>query len=321
MKTRIETDLLGEIQLDDSMYFGIHTYRALQNFKISKSRISDFPLFIKSLVLTKKPCALANEELATIPKEKTRLIFKACNQILSDIDKYAWYFPTDVFQGGAGTSVNMNANEVIANVALEIMGEAKGSYHMLNPNDHVNKCQSTNDVYPTAFRVAIYYYMTELLERLRTLISSLEAKALEFKPIIKMGRTQLQDAVPMSLGDEFGAWAANLKEEVKSLETCRDLILELNLGGTAIGTGVNAPAEFSDLAVDQLKQLTGINFVKAENLIEATDSLSLNQRAKRPPITGFVLMKAQTELGYQPRSLERGLALVDKQLKQLSHSS
>lgn len=270
MNTRIESDLLGKAEIDDSKYFGIHTLRALQNFKISNSRISDYPLFVKSLVITKKACALANGELGTIPREKSELIIKGCDEILSDVQKYAWYFPTDVFQGGAGTSVNMNANEVIANVALELSGQAKGSYDILNPNDHVNKCQSTNDVYPSAFRVAIYFYMTELLSKLETLIGSLEAKASEFKEVLKMGRTQLQDAVPMSLGDEFGAWATNLGEEIKNLKNCRDLILDLNLGGTAIGTGVNAPEEFSQLAIDHLNELSGVSFTKAENLIEAT---------------------------------------------------
>ena len=270
MKTRIETDLLGQLEIDDSKYFGIHTLRALQNFKISHSRISDYPLFVKSLIQTKKACALANGDLGTIPKEKSAMIIEACDKILADVDKYAWYFPTDVFQGGAGTSVNMNANEVIANVALEMRGLPKGSYEILNPNDHVNKSQSTNDLYPSAFRVALYFYMSELVEKLQILIGSLEDKANQFKGVLKMGRTQLQDAVPMSLGDEFGAWATNLKEEIKTLNTCRDLILDLNLGGTAIGTGVNAPAEFSELAVSYLGELTGVKFLKAENLIEAT---------------------------------------------------
>lgn len=270
MKTRVESDLLGQIEIDDSKYFGIHTYRALQNFKISNTRVSDYPLFIKSLVLTKKACALANGELGTIGKEQAAMIVGGCDQILTDVDKYAWYFPTDVFQGGAGTSVNMNANEVIANVALELFDQPKGKYELLNPNDHVNKCQSTNDVYPSAFRVALHLYMTDLLEKIEVLIGSLNSKAVAFKQVLKMGRTQLQDAVPMSLGDEFEAWATNLREDIKSLTTCRDLILELNLGGTAIGTGLNAPEQFSQLAIDHLNALTGITFIKAENLIEAT---------------------------------------------------
>ncbi|MEP2937447.1 MAG: aspartate ammonia-lyase [Gilvibacter sp.] len=270
MKTRTETDLLGDIQLDDALYYGVHTWRAIQNFKISKSKISEYPLFIKSLVITKKACAAANKKIGTIPQEKADMILQACDEILQNLDVYAQYFPTDVFQGGAGTSVNMNTNEVIANVGLTLNGHAKGDYDILNPNDHVNKSQSTNDAYPTAFRISLYLYINLLLEKLDVLIESLDAKAVAFKEVLKMGRTQLQDAVPMSLGDEFGAWATNLKEETKSLTRCRNLILEVNLGATAIGTGVNAPEDFSDCAIGFLKQFTGGDFVKAENLIEAT---------------------------------------------------
>ena len=153
METRTETDLLGSLKVNQDSYYGIHTLRAMNNFKISSSRVGDFPLFVKGMVLTKKACASANKEIGTIPEDKCDLIINACDQILKDVDKYSHYFPSDVFQGGAGTSVNMNTNEVIANVALEMIGEKKGSYDILNPNDHVNKSQSTNDAYPTGFRV------------------------------------------------------------------------------------------------------------------------------------------------------------------------
>jgi aspartate ammonia-lyase len=198
------------------------------------------------------------------------MIIEACDEILENLESYLPYFPSDVFQGGAGTSVNMNTNEVIVNVALSMHGHAKGSYDILHPNDHVNKSQSTNDAYPTGFRVALYFYMNQVMDCLDMLIEALDKKAAAFEPILKMGRTQLQDAVPMSLGDEFGAWATNLKEEIKNLTHCRDLILEVNLGGTAIGTGVNAPRDFSALAVHHLVEETGAPFVVAENLIEAT---------------------------------------------------
>lgn len=270
MNTRTETDLLGTIELNDSLYYGVHTWRAIQNFRISKSKISEYPLFIKSLVITKKACAAANKKIGTIPQEKADMILRACDEILDNLNNYTIYFPTDVFQGGAGTSVNMNVNEVIANVGLVLNGRKKGEYAVLNPNDHVNKSQSTNDAYPTAFRVSLFLYINLLLEKLEALIASLDAKAAEFEKVLKMGRTQLQDAVPMSLGDEFGAWATNLKEELKSLNRCRDLILEVNLGATAIGTGVNAPEHYSQCAIDFLKQFTGGDFVRAENLIEAT---------------------------------------------------
>jgi len=159
MKTRIEEDLLGTMAIDSEAFYGIHTQRALANFKISKSKISDFPLFIKGLVITKKACACANREIGTVAEDKAEMIIKACNEILTNLDKYLVYFPLDVFQGGAGTSVNMNVNEVIANVALVANGYKKGQYEVLHPNDHVNKSQSTNDAYPTGFRVALYFYL------------------------------------------------------------------------------------------------------------------------------------------------------------------
>ena len=270
MKYRTELDLLGELEIDNDQYYGIHTQRALQNFQISNSRICDYSIFIKGLILTKKACAAANEELGTIPKEKTDMIIAACDTLLKDLKSYLKYFPLDVFQGGAGTSVNMNVNEVIANVGLNLQGYELGNYEVLNPNDHVNKCQSTNDAYPTGFRVAIYYYMIHLIECIQYLIDDLDLKAKEFENVLKMGRTQLQDAVPMSMGDEFGAWATNLKEEIKNLEYNRDLILEVNLGATAIGTGVNAPKNFSDVSIRYLNEFTRATFTKAPNLIEAT---------------------------------------------------
>lgn len=268
--TRTEVDLLGQMEISDELYYGIHTQRAVNNFQISQTKIGDFPIFLKGLILTKKACAYANKEIGSIPEDKADMILEACDELLNNLSKYSPYFPSDVFQGGAGTSVNMNTNEVIANVGLELNGHPKGSYDILHPNDHVNKSQSTNDAYPTGFRVAIYYYINYLLEKLNHLNTSLDKKAAEFEKVIKMGRTQLQDAVPMSLGDEFGAWSANLKEETKSLRNARDLILEVNLGATAIGTGVNAPKGFSDISIGYLSQLTKANFVKSANLIEAT---------------------------------------------------
>lgn len=270
MTHRTEVDLLGSMDVAQDSYYGIHTQRAIQNFVISNARVGDYPLFIRGLVLTKKACAHANQEIGTIPRDKTEMIIQACDELLDNLEKYQPYFPVDVFQGGAGTSVNMNTNEVIANIALELNGHPKGSYDIVHPNDHVNKCQSTNDAYPTGFRVSVYFYINQLIERISYLIDAFEKKGEEFADIIKMGRTQLQDAVPMSLGDEFNAWAANLKEEIKFLQITRDLVLEVNLGSTAIGTGVNAPAEFSETAIKYLREFTGSAFVKAPNLIEAT---------------------------------------------------
>lgn len=270
MQTRIEEDLLGELEIDNDVYYGIHTQRAINNFKISKSKILDYPLFVKGLIITKKACACANREIGTISSSRADMIIAACDEILANLDTYVKYFPSDIFQGGAGTSVNMNANEVIANVALEMNGYEKGRYDILHPNDHVNKSQSTNCAYPTSLRVAIYYYMNHLLEKINLLTTRLDIKGTEFKKVLKMGRTQLQDAVPMSLGDEFSAWAANLKEETKMLKMCRDIILPVNLGGTAIGTRVNAPNGFSKLSVGYLAKFTKASFVEAEDLIEAS---------------------------------------------------
>ncbi len=270
MKYRKEVDLLGELDIPQDVYYGIHTQRAIRNFQVSNIKIGDFPSFIKSMVITKKACALANKQLQTIPAKKADMVIDACDEILTNLPDYLQYFPVDVFQGGAGTSVNMNVNEVIANTALALNGYELGNYDVLNPNDHVNKSQSTNDLYPTGFRVAIHQYMNRLIVRLNYLIEQFDRKAIEFKEVIKMGRTQLQDAVPMSLGDEFAAWATNLKEEIKNLENNRDLILEVNLGATAIGTGVNAHKDFSNVSIGYLRQLTRVDFVKAPNLIEAT---------------------------------------------------
>ena len=270
MKNRVEEDLLGSMEIAKYLYYGIHTQRAIDNFKISKARISDYPIFIKGMILTKKACACANKEIGTIPTDTANMIIQACDEILNNVSKYTKYFPVDVFQGGAGTSVNMNTNEVIANVALELNGYELGNYDVVHPNDHVNKSQSTNDAYPTGFRIALYYYIDYLIEDLSSLIKEISVKSVKFSKVLKMGRTQLQDAVPMSMGDEFSAWATNLREEIKSLRNVRNLILELNLGGTAIGTGVNAPKNFTQVSINHLQEFTGVKFVKAHNLIEAT---------------------------------------------------
>lgn len=268
--TRIEHDLLGEKEIPKNAYYGIHTLRAMENFNITPSCIGDYPIFVRGMVMTKKASALANMELGTIPEDKAAMIIKACDELLENGEKYYSSFKTDIFQGGAGTSVNMNTNEVIANIALELYGHEKGQYDILDPNDHVNKCQSTNDAYPTGFRVALYFKMGLLIEELEKLVESFSLKGKEFASVLKMGRTQLQDAVPMSLGQEFEAFAVTMKEEIKTLKMSQELILEVNLGATAIGTGINAPKEYSALAIKHLAKITGANFVPAENLVEAT---------------------------------------------------
>ncbi|GLT13078.1 aspartate ammonia-lyase [Vibrio algivorus] len=266
---RIEEDLLGTREVPAEAYYGIHTIRAVENFNISNATISDVPEFVRGMVMTKKAAALANKEIGVLPADISDYIIQACDVILST-GKCMDQFPSDVFQGGAGTSVNMNTNEVIANLALELMGKEKGEYDFINPNDHVNKSQSTNCAYPTGFRIAVYNSIMKTIEAVEYLKGAFDLKSTEFDTIIKMGRTQLQDAVPMTVGQEFHAWSVTLNEEVRNLQYISKLLLEVNLGATAIGTGLNAAPEYQALAVKHLSEVTGLECVPAEDLIEAT---------------------------------------------------
>ncbi|OEF29414.1 aspartate ammonia-lyase [Vibrio rumoiensis] len=266
---RIEEDLLGTREVPVDAYYGIHTVRAVENFNISKVTISDVPEFVRGMVMTKKAATLANKEIGVLPADISDYIIQACDVILST-GKCMDQFPSDVFQGGAGTSVNMNTNEVIANLALELMGKEKGEYDIINPNDHVNKSQSTNCAYPTGFRISVYTSIMKTIEAVEYLKGAFDLKSQEFDTIIKMGRTQLQDAVPMTVGQEFHAWSVTLNEEVRNLQYISKLLLEVNLGATAIGTGLNAAPEYQALAVKHLSEVTGFECVPAEDLIEAT---------------------------------------------------
>lgn len=210
---RIEEDLLGTKEVSNEFYYGIHTLRAIENFKLSNQKISDVPELVRGMMLTKKAAAMANSELGAVSPEIADKIIEACDLILTT-GRFVDQFPVDVYQGGAGTSVNMNTNEVLANVALEIMGLEKGRYDVINPNDHVNKCQSTNDAYPTGFRIAVINSTDILLDALTDLISAFDTKAAEFKTVLKMGRTQLQDAVPMTLGQEFHALLSHCEKKL-----------------------------------------------------------------------------------------------------------
>lgn len=269
MLTRTEVDLLGEREVPADAYWGIHTLRAVENFNISNVTISDVPEFVRGMVMVKKATALANGELGTIPAHIAKAIVNACDAVLVD-GKCMDQFPSDVYQGGAGTSVNMNTNEVIANLALEILGHKKGEYQHLDPMDHVNASQSTNDAYPTGFRIAVYNSIMKLVTKVLYLQQGFENKAKEFEKVLKMGRTQLQDAVPMTVGQEFQAFSVLLDEEVGNLKRAAELLLEVNLGATAIGTGLNTPEGYAELAVKRLSEVTGLPCVKAPNLIEAT---------------------------------------------------
>jgi len=264
---RIEEDLLGTREVPADAYYGVHTLRAIENFYISNNKISDIPEFVRGMVMVKKAAALANKELQTIPKSIANAIVAACDEVLNN-GKCMDQFPVDVYQGGAGTSVNMNTNEVLANIGLELMGHQKGEYQFLNPNDHVNKCQSTNDAYPTGFRIAVYTSVVKLIDAIKQLGEGFENKAVEFKDILKMGRTQLQDAVPMTLGQEFHAFNVLLNEETKNLLRTAELLLEVNLGATAIGTRLNTPDGYQQLAVQKLAEVSNLPVVAAEDLIE-----------------------------------------------------
>uniref|UniRef100_A0A1B0C7D0 Aspartate ammonia-lyase n=1 Tax=Glossina palpalis gambiensis TaxID=67801 RepID=A0A1B0C7D0_9MUSC len=246
---RIEKDLIGIREIPSEAYYGIHTLRAIENFKISKMTIGDYPELIRSMVIVKKASAMANLKLKILSKNIAKIICASCDQILKKNNLYMHQFPIDAFQGGAGTSVNMNINEVLANIGLELMGHKKGEYQFLHPNDHLNLSQSTNDAYPTGL--------------------SLKNKSKEFANIIKMGRTQLQDAVPMTLGQEFYAFHTSLKKEKINLLYISKLLLHVNLGGTAIGTKLNTPEGYQDTVIKQLSKVSGVPCIAAKDLIEA----------------------------------------------------
>ena len=267
-KFRIESDLLGELKVPADAYYGVQTQRALNNYRISNTRMCDYPEYVISIAYVKMAAAEANAELGVLDRTIADAIIAACREIVDG--KFHDQFPVDMMQGGAGTSVNMNANEVIANRALEIMGHKKGEYQFCSPNDHVNCAQSTNDAYPTAFRYTFVRMNKHLVKSLEDLIAAFRAKGEEFKHIIKMGRTQLQDAVPMTSGQEFNAFANNLQEEIANLERNAVLLREINMGGTAIGTGLNAVPGFADLCTIRMSEFCGDELVKAADLVEAT---------------------------------------------------
>ncbi|WP_276497585.1 aspartate ammonia-lyase [Pontibacter litorisediminis] len=265
---RTEHDFLGEMEIPDSAYYGIQTARALDNFYITGIPVSREPLFIQAFGYVKKAAALANRDCGVLKPEIADAICKACDKLIAG--EYMDQFVTDMIQGGAGTSVNMNVNEVVANLALEALGHKKGEYQYVHPNNHVNFSQSTNDAYPTAFRLALYRKIESFIESLEALQEAFAHKGEEFKNVLKMGRTQLQDAVPMTLGAEFHGFSTTIKEDIQRLNEAKMLISEINMGATAIGTSINAPEGYPQRVTEHLRDLTGIPVVLAEDLIEAT---------------------------------------------------
>src|SRR6185295_15530359 len=265
---RREHDLLGDRDVPAGAYYGVHTLRAMENFPITGIPIAIYPDLVDALAAIKQAAALANRELGLLDAAHSDFIVKACEQVRAG--KLHDQFTVDVIQGGAGTSTNMNANEVIANLALELMGHGKGEYTHLHPNEHVNMSQSTNDVYPTALKLATYVGLYRLVDAMSVLRHAFEAKAREFKDVLKMGRTQLQDAVPMTLGQEFSTYGVMLFEDEERIREAAKLICEINMGATAIGTGITAHPDYASVVCRRLAEITGIPVVTAVNLVEAT---------------------------------------------------
>ncbi|MBU3110006.1 aspartate ammonia-lyase [Clostridium lacusfryxellense] len=269
METRIESDSIGKMKVPMDAYYGIQTLRAFNNFHITNKSIH--PELIVSLAQIKKSAAITNRDATLLDTKIANVIISACDEIISG--KFHDQFIVDSIQGGAGTSTNMNANEVIANIAIEMLGGAKGNYSIVNPNDHVNMAQSTNDVFPTAGKITILKLLPKATSELSRLYNALELKSLEFDNIIKMGRTQLQDAVPIRLGQSFHAYSSMIKRDINRLITAQKEMLTLNIGATAIGTSINASPKYLDNIISSLKKVTGFNVVQAEDLIDATQNL------------------------------------------------
>lgn len=265
---RVEKDLLGEKQIPADAYYGVQTARALENFQISGTPINHYPEFIEALALVKMAAAQANYDVGALPRDKMEAIVKACQAVIDG--RYRDQFQVDWYQGGAGTSTNMNANEVIANVALELTGHKKGEYAVIDPHDDLNMSQSTNDSYPTSLKVAYLLRNDKLISEVQALADALRGKGNEYLRVLKMGRTEMQDAVPMTVGQELHSLAAGLEGEIRLLRDAEKYLYEINMGGTAIGTGLNAPARYSEKVAAHLATLTGKPIVPATDMIAAT---------------------------------------------------
>ena len=269
---RTESDLIGARQISNEHLYGVQTLRGIENFQISVLHLSDYPLFIHGLAWTKEAAAIANHRLGLLSDEQKDAIVQACHELLEG--KHHEHFPVDMIQGGAGTTTNMNANEVICNRALQIMGHQPGEFQYLTPNDHVNGSQSTNDAYPTAIHLGLYASHLKLRPHFIQLIDALKAKSKELSHVVKMGRTQLQDAVPMTLGQTFGGFASILEAEVAHLDYAAQQFLAINMGATAIGTGICSEPEYADYCTEAMAQITGWPITRTEDFIGATSDTS-----------------------------------------------
>ena len=267
-RLRTEHDLLGDREVPDDALYGVQTLRALENFPITGVTLRDFPALVDALAAVKQAAAMANAKLGLLPPDVADAIVRACKEVRAG--RHHEHFLVDMIQGGAGTSSNMYANEVIANRALELLGDRRGNYERVHPNNHVNLSQSTNDVYPTAVRLALHSEIEGLRHAMREVVDAFLAKGKEFQGFVKMGRTQLQDAVPMTLGQEFAAFGHTMLEDVERLGEALSLIREINMGATAIGTGITAPGGYADVVRQTLSEVTGLPLITAPDLVEAT---------------------------------------------------
>lgn len=268
MGTRKEHDFIGELEISDDVYYGVQTFRAVDNFQMSGRKLRDYPFFIKAFAQIKKAAALANKEVGVLDADKADALVKACDRLIAG--EFIDQFVVDMIQGGAGTSTNMNVNEVLTNIALESMGHKKGEYQYLHPNDHTNLGQSTNDTYPSSIKVATHAKLGDLLKAMEELRKALQVKAEEFKDVIKMGRTEIEDAVPTTLGNTFNAFATYIKTDIERLTYARSIMETLNMGATAIGTGINCHPDYKNLVEKKLKDITGVEYKPAADLIAAT---------------------------------------------------
>ncbi len=268
MGTRKEHDFIGELEIPDDVYYGVQTFRAVDNFQMTGRKLKDYPFFVKAFAQIKKAAALANKEVGVLDSDKADALAKAADRLIAG--DFAEQFVVDMIQGGAGTSTNMNVNEVLTNIALESMGHKKGEYQYLHPNDHTNLGQSTNDTYPSSIKVATWTKLGDLLKAMDNLKNELEKKAKDFKDYIKMGRTELEDAVPTTLGNTFNAFASYIKADIERLTYARSVMQALNMGATAIGTGINCHPDYKNVVEKHLSKITGGEFKPAADFIAAT---------------------------------------------------